>query len=140
MDEHGRLIWGIAWGAVSAVLASLGTALGVLVFMMVADFVTAVIANSQRGTLSPEAGWYGWRRKANTIIIVLAIGVLQVWGPDTLQGFPAASAVAGGFAAIELISVIRNTILTGVVLPTVVIEPFIKLVGMVEKKPPEKEG
>ena len=140
MDEHGRLIWGVAWGAVSAVLASLGTALGVLIALMFADFITALIANARRGTISPEAGWYGWRRKANTIVLVLVIGVLQVWGPWTIQDLPAASAVAGGFAAIEFISVVRNTILTGVVLPTVVIDPFIKLVGMVEKKPPEKEG
>lgn len=132
MEEHGKLAWGAAWGCISAVFASLGPALGVLIFMQVMDFLTAVIANGKAGKLNPEQGYYGWRRKANTIIVVLCIAVLQLWGPENVQAIPAAQGVCGGFAAIEFISVVRNLLLTGATLPAFVREPFAKLVDLVE--------
>lgn len=117
-------------GLVSACLASVTGALAVLVTLQVIDLITALIANGKLRQLDPTVGWSGWKRKSNAILIVLALAVLQMIvyeGEAIPVTIPAAQAVAGGFAILEFLSIVRNGILSGVKLPAFVAEAFARL-------------
>jgi phage-related holin len=109
--------------AVMALWQSVGTPLVVLFLLMLLDTATAMIANGKLKQLSPEAGAYGWRRKSTSLILVLAVAILQQ-GVDPgilagygLQSLPAAQSIAGIFAVMEGLSVVRNYIYCGGYLP-----------------------
>ena len=115
-----KAIMGIL-GAVVAVVASflgmpLVGALAVLMGLMLLDTVTALVA--KRGDWDPEVGWSGWRRKVNEILLVLSIALLQ-GGVELgvqldLERFPTAAAIAGVYAVLELMSIVRNAKAAGV--------------------------
>lgn len=105
-------------GLISACLGSAVTAITILVVLMFLDLISAIIANGRRGTIDPTAGWYGWRRKTQTLLIVISVAVLQMLGQEYgLKDLPAAEVVAGGFAVVEFLSVLKNSILCGVTMP-----------------------
>ena len=124
---------------VAAVLAPVGSALTVLLALMAMDLISGIIANGKRRKLDPAVGWGGWKRKAQTIILVLAVAVLQqIVGGETAVTLPAAQAVAGGFAVVELLSIVRNALLSGVAFPVFLREAFAKIEEQIlgESEPP----
>lgn len=124
---------------VAAVLAPVGSALTVLLALMAMDLISGIIANGKGRKLDPAVGWGGWKRKAQTIILVLAVAVLQqIVGSDAAVTLPAAQAVAGGFAVVEVLSIVRNALLSGVRLPVFLRDAFAKIEEQIlgEPEPP----
>ncbi len=130
-------------GLVSACLASVTGALALLVILQLMDLITALIANGKLRQLDPAVGWGGWKRKANAIFIVLALAVLQMIvyeGEAIPVTIPAAQAVAGGFAVLEFLSIVRNGILSGVKLPGFVADAFARLDAAMTHREGEETG
>jgi toxin secretion/phage lysis holin len=122
--------------AVMAFLAPLAPALTFLIILMAIDLVSGLIANGKRKRLDPAVGWGGWRRKSQTILIVLSVAILQhAVNGELVQTIPAAQAVAGGFAVFEALSIVRNAILSGVRLPKMVADALAQLEGATFEKP-----
>jgi phage-related holin len=122
-EDAGKGILYLCGAAVAALWQSVGTPLVVLFILMLMDTITAMIANGKLKQLSPEAGAYGWRRKSTSLILVLAVAILQQGvDPGILAGYglqtlPAAQSIAGIFAVMEGLSVVRNYIYCGGYLP-----------------------
>ncbi len=114
--------------AIVAVLSPVASALTVLIVLMALDLASGLVANGKRHKLDPAVGWGGWKRKANTLLVVVALAVLQQIGArEGLPSIPAAQAVCGGFAVLEMTSIIRNAILSGVRIPKIMRSAFAKL-------------
>lgn len=115
-------------GATSAAIwGSMDMAVKVLVVLMVFDLLSGLVAavgSPSRQGLDSTIGYLGWRRKANTILVVMAVAVLQTLA---LQDVPAISVVAGGFAGVEFFSIIENAAACGVRLPTPIASMFERL-------------
>jgi phage-related holin len=124
-------------GCVGAVLGPIATPLIILVVLMATDLMSALVANGKRSKIDPGYGWGGWKRKTNTLILVLSLAVLQQLGADQgITGLPAAQVVAGGFALIEFFSVVRNAILSGVILPGFLADVIVSKEAALMAKPP----
>ena len=113
-----RIALGSIGGILAAVFGPISAVLAGLLALLFLDLGSALIANGRRHNLDPLTGYLGWRRKANTLLLVLALAVAQAIGARAgIADLPAAQAVAGGFAVIEVLSVIRNLTLVGGRLP-----------------------
>jgi toxin secretion/phage lysis holin len=106
-----------------------------LLMLMLLDLVAAVIVNGKAGKLDPVVGYAGWKRKAMTVLVVLAVPIVKhvaaQSGLPGLDDIPAATAVAGGFALLELLSILKHAALLGVELPISIQTSF--------KPPPPKD-
>ncbi|GEM_PF-7118001 len=111
--------------AIMALWQSVGTALAVYLALAILDAITAAVANGKLRQLNPEAGTYGWRRKINLILLILAVaflqqgidpGVLAQFFPQ-LQSLPLAQTVAGIFSVYEVLSIARNYLYSGGYIP-----------------------
>jgi phage-related holin len=119
ISEHWKAAMAII-GAILGCFASIAVAVAGLAGLMFFDLLSAIVANGKRAKLDPQAGYLGWKRKCNTLIVVLAIALAQHLA--LLQGvsqveLPAAQVIAGGFALVEILSIIRNLKLAGGWLP-----------------------
>lgn len=149
---------GIKWaaGLVGAAMAALFTmplsaVLAWLIALMLIDTLTALVAlgvNGQDHKIDPQVGFLGWRRKATTILIVLAVAIAQEV-VQTLSGtglsqmvpqIPAAAGVAAGFSMVELLSVIRNARLCGVDLTAPLRGLVVSLQATVSSEGDKREG
>jgi hypothetical protein len=129
MDGWKNWLGGLAGAVVGAIFTPpLLVALGTVIFLFWMDFFSGAVAGQKNGKpLNPETGYSGnagrggWKRKTNTIILILSVAVLQAMaaylGNPELAKFPGATLLAAGFAAVELMSIVRNALLAGADLP-----------------------
>lgn len=123
-----KVILAAIGGVVAAVVAPIQGVLAVLVGLMLLDFLVALLVNGKRGAWSPEAGYLGWRRKAVTILLLMALAIAQVGlAGQTGYKLPAAEGIGGGLCILELVSIGRNSLLAGVWLPRILRLAFAKL-------------
>lgn len=115
-----------AWATLTAaVVAAFGppflVALGWLVALMTLDIASGLIANGKLQQLDPKVGWYGVRRKANTVILLFSLAILQqvaaYMSTPELANLPATAAVTAWFCVQEALSIVRNSALSGVQWP-----------------------
>lgn len=114
-------IFGALGGALAGAFGGWDGTLMTLVILMAADYVTGVLVagvfhksdKTGTGTLSSRAGFQGLCRKGVMLLLVLVGARLDgLLGMDFLR-----DAVALGFAANELLSVLENGALMGVPIP-----------------------
>jgi toxin secretion/phage lysis holin len=91
---------------------------------MVLDLTSGLIAGYRDRALESHVGIAGWRKKAMTLLVVAAVAVGQGSLP---VGLPAVQVIAGGFAALEFLSIIENAGRAGVRFPRVVRDYLVKL-------------
>lgn len=115
---------GVVGGAIAAAFGGWDEALVTLIIFMVIDYLSGLVVagvfhNSKKtetGTLESRAGWKGLCRKCVTLLFVLIAYRLDLAiGVDYIR-----NAVTIGFMANELISIVENTGLMGIPLPTVI--------------------
>lgn len=111
---------GAVGGAMAELFGGWQTDLTTLVIIMIADYITGVIAalmhrsdKSKNGSLSSRAGFIGLVKKAVILLMVLVAYRLDVsCGTSFIK-----SAVVVGFIVNESISVAENAALIGIPLP-----------------------
>jgi phage-related holin len=135
-------VWlGLIGGVLSAIFAPIALLLSGLVALMFCDFLVALLVNGKHGAWSPEQGYLGWRRKAVTLVLIMALAIAQfALAQQSGYEIPGAQLVAGAFIILELISIGRNALLAGVRVPKVVRLAFAKLEGEIIGQEPEPAG
>lgn len=125
---------GIVGGAIAALFGGWGATLGLLVILMVADYITGLLVagvwkkskKSQSGALESKAGFKGLCKKCMILAFVLIAYRLDlVLGTTYLK-----DAVCIGFCVNELISLTENAGLMGVWVPP----PLAKAVELLKTK------
>jgi toxin secretion/phage lysis holin len=115
--------------AVAGLWASIGVAVQALLVLMVLDLISGTIAGSRGPGLDSAVGIRGWRRKALTLIVVLAVAYAE---GVTGLGLPAVQVVAGGFVGLEFLSIVENGGRAGVRYPKMVRQALTKLRAQLE--------
>lgn len=117
---------GIIGSAVASLLGGWDTALQTLLIFMVIDYISGIVCagvfkaspKTEHGGLESKAGWKGICRKCMTLVFVLIGTRLDLaLGTNYIR-----NAVIIGFMANELISIIENSGLMGLPLPSVISE------------------
>lgn len=123
MREYLSTALGVVAGTISYLVGGWDTPLWVLIACMAVDYVTGLIVagvfhNSPKtagGGLDSQVGWKGLARKFVTILIVVVANLA-----DTLLGLHyIRDAVAIGFCANEMLSVLENAGHMGLPIPAV---------------------
>jgi hypothetical protein len=130
-------------GVTGAVLGAVFTptfvaALGGLLFLFFMDWASGSIAAVKtEKPIEPEvayagkSGTGGWRRKAQIVLLVLSVAVLQelaeYLGNADLSNLPTATVLCFAFATVELTSIARNAALSGAA--AAILEPIFRLSG-----------
>lgn len=117
------VIWTkLAAGMVAALWASLDAMVQALLVLMAADIAVGLLAAFGARTVSPEVCWRGITKKT---IVLIIVGVCGYLGPAL--GVPLAAAVAGFYAAHELLSIIQNADRAGLPVPGILRDALQKL-------------
>ncbi|MBI4496311.1 MAG: phage holin family protein [Chloroflexi bacterium] len=117
------VIWGkLASGLLAALWASLALMVQALLVLMAADVAVGLLAAFGARTVSADVCWRGITKKMIVLIIVGACGYLS-----PIMGIPLAEAVAGFYAAHELLSILQNADRAGLPVPQALKEALVKL-------------
>ena len=133
MKDEISTIAGLIGGFIATLLGGWDSALITLVIFMAIDFTTGLIAaalgkskHSWTGRLSSKAGWYGLAKKFCTLlIIVVAVRIDILIGTTYVR-----DATCIGFCVNELLSIVENTSLMGVLYP----DAIKKAIDVLQKK------
>lgn len=118
-------IFGVMGTIISNLFGGWNMVLETLLMFMIVDYVTGIIVagvfhkskKSETGALSSSAGWRGLCKKCMTLLMVLVVVRLDMLvGNDHYFR----DAVAIGFIANELLSILENADLMGVWLPSII--------------------
>lgn len=124
MDERVRgltYVLAASGGAIAAYVNDLTSVLWVLLVVMTLDIVSGLLYAGKNGEISSSVGLAGLRKKALTLVVILAIHALE-----PLVGIPQLDdVVAGWFVFVEIISILENAIAAQVAIPRWLL-PFLK--------------
>lgn len=118
-----RILQMLKWVALTFIAwwLTLSTVIHLLLIMQVLDIIGGVLLAAQRGQVSSRAFGEGWRRKAYTWLIVVAVfaiqGVFAEQFPVAIGTLTPAEVVAAGFIFMEAISILENGVKLGVPVP-----------------------
>lgn len=123
--------WAAVLGA-SIVTAWSGSDIVIQVYAVLAllDLITGIIMAGVTGypRIDSSIGYLGWRRKAMTVLVILAAYWLQGLSAQLTDiPLPVAQVLAAGFAVMEFLSIIENAGRAGVRYPKLVAQMFEKL-------------
>ncbi len=98
-----------------------------LLILMFIDIVSGFVIAIQERELSSDVAWKGMTKKAMALLLVVTAGVVEVYGTNLVGGLPLQAAVAGFYAAGEILSVIENAAAAGLPIPDVLRQVLAKL-------------
>lgn len=130
---------GIIGGIVANYLGGWDTALQTLIIFMAIDYITGLVVagvfhkseKSETGALESRAGWKGLCRKGMTLLIVLVAAQLdKITGTEVIR-----DAAIIAYIVNETISIIENSALMGIPIPTIIR----KALDLLQKQAEESE-
>jgi len=139
MEDWSKWLVGVVGAVVGAIFTPpFVAALAGLLFLFFMDWLSGSVAAVKNDkAIEPEiayqgrSGSGGWRRKAQILILVLSVAVLQelaeFLGNTDLSGLETATVLCFAFATVELTSIARNAALSGAAVT--LLEPIFKLHG-----------
>lgn len=130
MDDWGiRLDW-LVKGCATAAAACWGGLIPLtqlLLVLMVIDIATGILGAIHRRELSSDISRSGMTKKAQTLLVVAACGAVEHYAASSIGNLPLQTAVAGFYAATEMISIIENASGTGLPIPKLLRDVLAKL-------------
>lgn len=111
-------------GAALAWFLALPTVIHGLLILMAIDIVTGLLVAGKKGEISSDKSWVGMRKKATMLLLVAASAVVA-WAFQLPSGL--ATATAGMFCLVELLSICENAGRLQVPIPKVLASTLEKL-------------
>lgn len=141
MDTSNRLllITQVVVGFITVIWGRAPALLQLLLIFMAADIVSGIIAGAREKDLSSDTAYFGIRKKAVMLVLVLAVAALQIYAREYVGDVPVTNFLAGFFSWYEFNSILENAVRAGVPIPAWLREVLSRLPG-VEQPPEDASG
>lgn len=116
-----------AGAAICALWGGLIPMVQLLLLLMLIDILSGVAVAIQERKVSSDVAWRGMTRKAVILLIVATAGAVETYAAPTIGNVPVQLAVAGFYAAAEVLSILENAANAGVPTPKLLRDILVKV-------------